>query len=62
MSEHVNSDDIKDTSIEQSSLCDNETSRTQFSYIRSGNKVLNAERIADQELSYRGLDPSDEHE
>ena len=61
MSELVDSDDVKDTSIEQSSLCDSETSRTPLSYIRCGNKVLHAESIVDEALSYRGLEPSDEH-
>ena len=47
ISELVTSDDVKDTSIEISSLCDSETERSPFSDIRCDNDTLNAECIDD---------------
>ena len=60
MSELVDSDDFKDMSIKQSSICDSEAARTPLSDSRCESNVLNAESIVDQALSHRGLKPSDE--
>ena len=60
MSELVDSDDVEDMSIEQSSICDSEAARTPLSDSRCESNVLNAESIVDQESSHRGLNPSDE--
>ena len=60
MSELVDSDDVKDMSIEQRSKCDGEAVRTPLSDSRCESNVLNAESIVDQASSHRGLNPSDE--
>ena len=60
MSELVDSDDIKDMSIEQCSICDSEVTRTTLRDSRCESNVLNAESIVDQASSHRGLNPSDE--
>ena len=52
MSDLVDSDDIKDMSIEQSSICDSEVARTPLSDSRCESNVLNAERIVDQGSSH----------
>ena len=44
-SELVDSDDVKDMSMEQSSLRDSETTLTPLSYSRCENNVLNAKSI-----------------
>ena len=51
MSELVDSDDVKDMSIDQSSICDSEAARTPLSDIRCEIDVRNAESIVDQESS-----------
>ena len=58
MSELVDSDDVKDMSIEQRSKCDGEAVRTPLSDSRCESNVLNAESIFDQASSHRGLNPS----
>ena len=58
MSELVDSDDVKDMSIEQSSICDSEAARTRLSDSRCRINVLNSESIVDQASSHRGLNPS----
>ena len=60
MSELVDSDDVKDMSIEQSSICDSEAARTPLSGSRCELNVLNDESIVDQSSSHRGLKSSDE--
>ena len=60
MSELVDSDDVKDMSIEQSSICDSEAARTPLSDSRCEINVLNAESIVDQASIHRGLNPSDD--
>ena len=60
MSELVDSDDVKDMSIEQSSICDSEAARTPLSDIRCENDTINASSIDEQASSRRGLNPSDE--
>ena len=45
MSELVDSDDVKDMSIEQSSVCDSEAASTLLSGSRCEINVLNAESI-----------------
>ena len=60
MSELVDPDDVKDMSVEKSSMCDSEAARTPLSDIRCENNVLNAESIVERASSYRGLNPSDE--
>ena len=63
MSELVDSDDVQDMSIEQSSICDSEAARTPLSDSRCESNILNAESIVDQQASsHRGLNPSDERE
>ena len=63
MSELVDSDDVKDISIEQSSICDSAAARTPLSDSRCESNILNAESIVDQQASsHRGLNPSDESE
>ena len=52
MSELVEFDDIKDTSILQGSLLESETSRTPLIDIRCGNSLLSAESIVDCALSH----------
>ena len=47
MSEPVAFDDVKDTSVEKSSLLESETTRTLLIYILWGNESLNAESIVD---------------
>ena len=56
----VDSDDVKDMSMEQSSLFDSETARTLLSSSSCENETLNDQSIVDQASSHRGLDPSDE--
>ena len=58
MSELVDSDDVKDMCIEQSSICDSEAARTPLSDIRCERNVLSAKIIVDQASSNRGLNPS----
>ena len=60
MSELVDSDDVKDMRIEQSSICDSEAARTPLSGSRCEINVLNDESIVDQSSSHRGLKSSDE--
>ena len=60
MSELVDSGDVKDMSIEQSSICDSKAARTPLSDSRCESNVLNAESTVDQASSHRGLNPSDE--
>ena len=60
MSELVGSDDVKDMSIEQSSICDSEAARTTLSDSRCDINVLNAESIVDQASIHRRLNLSDE--
>ena len=60
MSELIDSYDVKDKSIEQSSICDSESARTPLSDGRCERNVLNAESIVDQASIHRGLNPSDE--
>ena len=60
ISELVDSEDVKDMSIELSSICDSEAALTPLSDSRCESNVLNAESIVDQASSHRGLDPSDE--
>ena len=60
MSELVDSDDVKDVSIEQSSICDSEAARTPISDSLCESNVLNAESIPDQASSHRGLNPSND--
>ena len=55
VSELVDFDDVKDMSIEQSSLCDSETARTPLSDNRCENDALNDEIIVDQASRHRGL-------
>ena len=55
MSDLVDSDDVKDMSIEQSSTCDGEAARTPLSDSRCESNVLNAESIVDYASSNRGL-------
>ena len=62
MSELVDSDDVKDMRIEQSSICDSEAARTPLSGSRCESNVLNAESVVDQASSHRELNPSDERE
>ena len=45
MSESVDSDDVKDMSIEQSSICDKKAARTLLSDSRCENNALNDESI-----------------
>ena len=45
MSELVDSDDVKDMSIDQSSICDSEAARTPLSDSRCESNVLNAEAL-----------------
>ena len=60
MSDIVDSDDVKDISIEQSSRCDSEAARTPISDSLCESNVLNAESIPDQASSHRGLNPSND--
>ena len=60
MSELVDLDDVKDMSIDQSSICDSEAARTRLSDSRCEVNVLNAESFVDQASNHRGLNPSDE--
>ena len=60
MSELVDSDDVKDMSIEPSSICDRESAHTPLSESCCEDNVLNAKSIVDQVSSHRGLNPSDE--
>ena len=60
MSELVDSDDVKDISIEKSSICDGEATQTPLSDSRCEINVLNAKSIVDQASSRQGLNPSDE--
>ena len=60
MLELVDFDDVKDMSIEQSSIFDSEAARTPLKDSRCESNVLNAESIVDQASSHRGLNPSDE--
>ena len=60
ISDIVDSDDVKDMSIEQSSIRDSGAARTSLSDSRCEINVLNAESIVDQESSNRGFNPSDE--
>ena len=62
MSELVDYDDVKDMSMEQSSICYSEAARTPLSDSRREINVLNDESIVDQASSHRGLKPSDERE
>ena len=57
-SELVVSEDVKDMSMKQISICDIETARTPLSDIRCKNNILNAESIVDQASSHRGLNPA----
>ena len=57
-SELVDSEDVKDMSIEQSSICDSEAACTPLSDSHCESNVLNAESIVDQASSHRGLNPS----
>ena len=57
MSELVNSDDVEDMGIEQSSICDSEAALTPLSDSRCEINVLNAESIVDQASSHRCLNP-----
>ena len=52
MSKLVDSDDVKDMSIEQSSICDSEAALTPLSDSRCENNVLKAESIIDQASSH----------
>ena len=61
MSELVDSDDVKDMSIEQRSMCDSEAARSLLSDSCCETNVPNAESIVEQTSSHRGLNPSDEH-
>ena len=47
MSDLVDSDDVKDMSIEQRSICDSEAARTPLSDSRCESNVPNAESIVD---------------
>ena len=60
MSELVDSDNVKDMNIAQSSICDSEAARTPLSESRCERNVLNTESIVNQAPSHRGLNPSDE--
>ena len=60
ISELVDSDDVKNMSIEKSSICDSEAARNPLSDSRCEINVLNAKSIVDQASSHRGLEPSDE--
>ena len=52
--ELVDSDDVKDTSIEQGMLLESEMARTPLSDIRCDNDSLNTKSIVDQGSSHRG--------
>ena len=56
--ELVDSDDVKDMSMEQSSLCGSETTCSPLSDSRCESNVLNAESIVDQASSHWVLNPS----
>ena len=60
MSELVDSDDVKDVSIDQSSICNSETARIPLIDSRCENNVLSSKSIVDQASNHRGLNPSDE--
>ena len=60
MSELVDYDDVKDMSMEKSSICYSEAARTPLSDSRCEMNVLNAKSIVDQASNHRGLNPSDE--
>ena len=60
MSELVDPDDVKDMSVEKSSMCDSEAARTPLSDSRCEVNVLNAESFVAQASNHRGLNPSDE--
>ena len=54
MSDLVDSDDVKDMSIEQRSICDSEAARTPLSDSRCESNLMNAESVVDKASIIKG--------